>query len=373
MDYLKDQVQKKLLERFDQGIIRDLPKIKGGADFHSNDYLGHAGAFDLKETVKAALEDHPLGSSGSRLLSGNSKLVMDLEDELAIRFNAPSALLFNSGFDLNIGLLSSIPQDNDIILLDQNIHASLRMGAKLSSASRNYFRHNDLEHLKDRLKFYRRKIAAKQNIFIVVESVYSMDGDIAPLIGMAELAERYGAYLIVDEAHGAGVFGPKGRGFVSDLGLEGQVFARIVTFGKAFGAHGAVVLIDNLYKKFLINFATPLIYTTAMPAHSLITIRESVRLCQESHINRQILFDKIERLKNALNRPFQQGPIFAIPVPSTSLLREMAQNLKDHSLLVSPIFSPTVKKGTERLRVCLHSFNEDKDIDKLAQEIKRFL
>ena len=226
MDYLKDLVQKKLLERLDQGIIRDLPQTKEGADFYSNNYLGHANSLDLKETVNAAMVDYPLGSTGSRLLSGNSKLVMDLEEELAIRFNAPSALLFNSGFDLNVGLLSTIPQEEDIILLDQNIHASLKMGAKLSHASRNYFRHNDLEHLKDRLKFYRGKLGAKKNIFVVVESVYSMDGDIAPLIGMSELAEKYGAYLIVDEAHGAGVFGPKGRGFVSDLGLENQVCAR---------------------------------------------------------------------------------------------------------------------------------------------------
>ena len=152
-----------------------------------------------------------------------------------------------------------------------------------------------------------------------------------------------------------------------------QVFARIVTFGKAFGAHGAVVLIDEIFKKYLVNFCTPLIYTTAMPAHSLITIRESVRVCQESHMTRQSLFSKIERLKSALNRPFQQGPIFSIPVPSIELLKEITSNLKDHSLIVSPIFSPTVKKGTERLRVCLHSFNEDKDIDKLAYEIKRFL
>ena len=162
MDYLKDLVQKKLLERLDQGIIRDLPQTKEGADFYSNNYLGHANSLDLKETVNAAMVDYPLGSTGSRLLSGNSKLVMDLEEELAIRFNAPSALLFNSGFDLNVGLLSTIPQEEDIILLDQNIHASLKMGAKLSHASRNYFRHNDLEHLKDRLKFYRGKLGAKK-------------------------------------------------------------------------------------------------------------------------------------------------------------------------------------------------------------------
>jgi len=373
MDFLKDRIQKKLLGRFDQGIIRDLPGSNEGIDFFSNDYLGHSRSFDLNETVKAALEDQSLGSTGSRLLSGNSKLVMELEDELAIRFNSPSALLFNSGFDLNLGLLSTIPEEDDIILLDQNVHASLKLGAKLSSASRNYFRHNDQEHLKDRLKFYRNKIGIKKNIFVVVESVYSMDGDTAPLIGMVDLAEKYGAHLIVDEAHGAGVFGPKGRGVVSDLGLEGQIFARVVTFGKAFGAHGAVVLTDQLIKKFLINFCQPLIFTTAMPPHSLIAIRESVRVCQESNINRKNLFLKIEKLKNELNRPFQQSPIFSIPIPSIPLLKKLTQNLKDHSFNVSPIFSPTVKRGTERLRICLHTFNEDKDIEKLAQEIKRFL
>ncbi|RLA61470.1 MAG: 8-amino-7-oxononanoate synthase [Epsilonproteobacteria bacterium] len=373
MDYLKAQVQNKLLERLDQGIIRDLSPIQGGIDFYSNDYLGHARSFDLNETVKANLEDHPLGATGSRLISGNSKLVMDLEDELAIRFNSPSALLFNSGFDLNLGLLSTIPGEEDIILLDQNIHASLKLGAKLSKASRNYFRHNDLEHLKDRLKFYRNKLGNKKNIFVVVESVYSMDGDTAPLMGMVELAQKYDARLIVDEAHGAGIFGPNGRGFVSHLGLENQVFARIVTFGKAFGAHGAVVLIDQLFKKFLVNFCQPLIYTTAMPAHSLISIRESVRLCQESYINRQGLFLKIEKFKNALNRPSQQSPIFSIPIPSIMLLKDITKNLRENSFMVSPIFSPTVKKGTERLRICLHTFNDDKEIEQLAQEIRRFI
>lgn len=373
MDYLKNQIQKDLLERLGEGTIRDLSPVQEGVDFYSNDYLGHARSFDLKETVKANLEDYPLGATGSRLLSGNSKLVMDLEDELAIRFNSPSALLFNSGFDLNLGLLSTIPAENDIILLDQNIHASLRLGAKLSKASRNYFRHNDLEHLKDRLKFYRQKIGTKKNIFVVVESIYSMDGDMAPLIGVAELAQKFDARLIVDEAHGAGIFGPNGRGFVSDLGLEDQVFARVITFGKAFGAHGAVVLIDQLFKKYLVNFCPSLIYTTAMPAHSLIAIRESVRLCQESNINRKAIFLKIEKLKNILNRPFQQTPIFSIPIPSIDLLKEMTVNLRDNSFMVSPIYSPTVKKGTERLRICLHAFNEDRDIEKLGHEIRRYL
>jgi 8-amino-7-oxononanoate synthase len=289
---------------------------------------------------------------------------MELEEELAIRFNSESALLFNSGMDLNIGILSTIPQEGDTILLDQFIHASLKIGAKLSKAATFYFRHNCLENLERKLK------TAKGNIFVVIESVYSMDGDLAPLKEMVELCEKYNANLLVDEAHGAGVFGPKSRGLVSQLGFEKRVFARIVTFGKAFGAHGAVLLSDPVVIKYLVNFCTSFIYTTALPPHSLISIREAIRFSWENPMLQTRLLENIDIFKKEMGIPEHYSPIFPIIFPNREALDRTFSKLKEKGFKTFPIYSPTVQKGTERLRICIHAFNEEKDIICLANEIK---
>jgi 8-amino-7-oxononanoate synthase len=269
--------------------------------------------------------------------------------------------------NLNIGILSTIPQEGDTILLDQFIHASLKMGAKLSKASIFYFRHNCLENLERKLK------SAKGNIFVVIESVYSMDGDLAPIKEMVDLCEKYNANLLVDEAHGVGVFGPKGRGIVSQLGLEKKIFARIVTFGKAFGVHGAVLLSDPVVIKYLINFCTSFIYTTALPPHSLISIREAVRITWENSKLQIKIQENIEIFKKKIGFSNHLSPIFPIRFPNTELLTNTFLRLKEKGFRTFPIYSPTVQKGSERLRICIHSFNEEKDIITLAEEIKGIL
>lgn len=368
MDNLKYSLSKKLFERFQNGNVRNLSNSFEGIDFCSNDYLGLSNLPSLKEQIYKSLEkEFPLGATGSRLLSGNSKLAMDLEEELAIRFNSESALLFNSGMDLNMGILSTIPTEGDTIILDQYIHASLKMGAKLSKASTFFFRHNSLEHLKRKLSM------AKGNIFVVIESVYSMDGDMAPLKEMVELCEKYGANLLVDEAHGAGVFGPKSRGLVSQLGLEKRVFGRIITFGKAFGAHGAVLLSDPVIIKYLVNFCQPFIYTTALPPHSLISIREAIRFTWENPKHQTDLHKNIELFKREMGITNHDSPIFPIRFPDCELLGKTYLSLKEKGFKTFPIYSPTIQKGTERLRICIHSFNEEKDILSLAKEIKGVL
>jgi 8-amino-7-oxononanoate synthase len=365
MDTLKYGLSKKLFERFQNGNVRNLSNSFEGIDFNSNDYLGLANSPMLKEKIYKSLENEfPLGSTGSRLLSGNSKLVMELEEELAIRFNSESALLFNSGMDLNIGILSTIPQEGDTIILDQYIHASLKMGSKLSGATTYYFRHNSLENLEKKLS------AAKGNIFVVIESVYSMDGDIAPLKEMVELCEKYGANLLVDEAHGAGVFGPKCRGLVSQLGIEKKVFGRIITFGKAFGCHGAVLLSDPVVIKYLVNFCQSFIYTTALPPHSLISIREAIRFTWDNPQLQIQLHKNIDLFKKGMGITNHDSPIFPIIFPDCELLASTFLKLKEKGFKTFPIYSPTVQKGSERLRICVHSFNEEKDILDLANEIK---
>ncbi len=368
MDTLKYTLSKRLFERFQNGNVRNLPQNYEGIDFSSNDYLGLSNSTELKSKIfRSYIKEFPVGSTGSRLLSGNSKLVMELEEELAIRFNSESALLFNSGMDLNIGILSTIPQEGDTIFLDQYIHASLKIGAKLSKASVNYFRHNCLENLKRKLS------KASGNIFVVVESVYSMDGDLSPLKEMVELCEKYGANLIVDEAHGAGVFGPKSRGVVSQLGLEKRVFARIITFGKAFGAHGAVLLADPVVVKYLVNFCQSFIYTTALPPHSLISIREAIRFVWENPIYQTQLQKNIELFKEKMGNTQNLSPIFPICFPNCEALLNAYSKLKERGFKTFPIYSPTVQKGTERLRICIHAFNEEKNIIELANELKGIL
>ena len=186
---------------------------------------------------------------------------------LADFHKAESGLIFNSGYDANLGLFSCIAKKEDTLICDELIHASIIDGCRLSYANRFRFAHNDVEDLEDKLR------RSKGNIFVAVESVYSMDGDMAPLKEIAAVCKKYNASLIVDEAHATGLFGDQGRGLVSQHGLEQEVFARVHTFGKALGCHGAVILGSETLRNYLVNFARSFIFTTALPVHSLIAVK----------------------------------------------------------------------------------------------------
>ena len=214
------------------------------------------------------------GSTGSRLITGNHGLHEELESELAEFFGTPEALLFNSGYDANLGLFSCVPQHGDVILFDEFCHASIRDGIKLSNSKSFSFKHNNLEDLQ---KKYNNTSKHNGNTFLVAESIYSMDGDQAPLLELAEFCQKNKIYLIVDEAHATGVIGGSGRGLVNELGLGDSVFARIHTFGKAMGCHGAVILGSKELRNYLINFAKSFIYTTAMPIHNVLTIQFALK------------------------------------------------------------------------------------------------
>ena len=241
-------LSRKLSVREKEGTLRILQTGEGLTDFFSNDYLGFAS--DQEIDLEVGNEDLPgfqkNGSTGSRLISGNSKAHEELESALAAFFSAESALLFNSGYDANIGLLSAVLQRQDAVFFDRLSHASIRDGISLSSASSYGFEHNDLVDLKKKLSNGRS--ISGQN-YVVVESVYSMDGDEAPLEELVAFCRSEKLYLIVDEAHATGVLGPDGSGLVSSLGLERDVFARVHTFGKALGCHGAAVLGSQDFEK----------------------------------------------------------------------------------------------------------------------------
>ena len=243
-------LEKKLRERQQANALRVLRLNDDKIDFCSNDYLGIVKNKLIEDSIINKNLSH--GSTGSRLLSGNYKLIEETEKIIADFHDAEEGLIFNSGYDANIGLLSSVPQKGDVIIYDQLSHASIRDGIRLSFADSFSFLHNDVDDLEKKLS-----AAAKpqQNIFVVTESVFSMDGDMAPLKEISKLCEKYNAALIVDEAHATGVVGEKGEGLVQHLDLQQKCFARLHTFGKACGCHGAVILGSTQLKKYLINFA----------------------------------------------------------------------------------------------------------------------
>ncbi|MGA0560440.1 aminotransferase class I/II-fold pyridoxal phosphate-dependent enzyme [Larkinella sp. VNQ87] len=363
-----------LEKRRSAGLIRSLTKPAELLDFCSNDYLGLARSAALRQRIEqavAAQSDWPSGSTGSRLLTGNSALAEDVETELAVFHDAESALIFNSGYDANVGLLASLPQRGDTLLTDELIHASMIDGARLSLAHRHKFRHNDLHDLETKLK------NATGTVYVAIESVYSMDGDLAPLAEIADLCDRYEAALIVDEAHATGVFGPNGGGLVQALGLQNRVFARIHTFGKALGVHGAAVVGSAILRDFLINFARSFVYSTALPPHSLLAIRSAYQLLPESepliarlHALRQYFQAQIQEQLPHTEWTSANSPILGLIVPGNEACRAVAAKLQQAGFDIRPIVSPTVPAGRERLRICLHAFNSEAEIDALVQTLK---
>ncbi len=362
-------IQGKLFERQQAGNLRTLKQESKLIDFCSNDYLGFAHSAEIKQLIEHEWNANVMlnGSTGSRLISGNLKYTEELESAIAINFGAEAALLFNSGYDANLGLLSCLPQRGDTVICDELIHASAIDGVRLSNANRYTFEHNNLSSLEAKLK------NAKGLCYVVVESVYSMDGDAPPLLELIKLTEKYGAHLIVDEAHAFGLYK---KGLVAELGLEDQVFARVITFGKALGCHGAVIVGSALLRQYLINFARSFIYTTAAPFHQIAVIKAALVFLQQSDTVIDLLKSNIKLFKNNLDlppgsMPLSDSAIQCILLNSNEKAKTMANALQNAGFDVRPIFSPTVPMGKERIRICLHSFNREEDIIKLAVTINK--
>lgn len=342
-------------------------------DFSSNDYLGFARSEDLKGLIRTELSQlskYKNGSGGSRLLTGNTEYAESIEQFIADYHYAEAGLLYNSGYDANLGFLSCIPQKGDTIISDELIHASLIDGCRLSLAHRFKFKHNNLEELESKLK------CANGNIFVVVESVYSMDGDLTPLKEISSLCEKYNANLIVDEAHAIGLFGLEGKGLSYQLGLHQKTFARIVTFGKALGAHGAIILGSKLLRQYLINFSRPFIYTTAAPMHNLVAIKMAYRLLAIT--SSKVLFENISYFKKeASNLGLQILPSSSAIQGILSLSNENAKKqalyLQKHGFDIRPILHPTVAVGKERLRICIHQYNTEKEISSLLTHLSHIV
>jgi 8-amino-7-oxononanoate synthase len=351
-------------------------------DFASNDYIGFSKNKSIfEETHQYLIENNSLqnGATGSRLLSGNHKVYQEAEGFISKFHQSESALIFNSGYDANVGFFSCVPQKGDLILYDELCHASIRDGIQLSNAKAYKFKHNDFEDLEGKITNYKLRIT-NQEIYIVTESVFSMDGDTPNLEELAQLSEKYKCHLVIDEAHALGVFGNKGEGLVQQLGLQDQVFARIMTFGKGLGCHGAAIVGSQELKDYLINFARSFIYTTGLSPHSVATIlvgyqhleseKQTINKLRENiiHFNQE---KNILGLKPMFVR--SKSAIQSAIIPGNQNVKSIANQIQEKGFDVKAILSPTVPEGQERLRFCLHCFNTKEEISEVLRLLSTFV
>jgi len=385
MIQLPKKLQRVIAARKKEETFRSLESKEGLIDFVSNDYLGFASNETLfSKTFQLLLTESVAsnGSGGSRLLSGNHKLYNKLEPLLANFYKSEAALVFNSGYDANMGLFSALPQRGDLVFYDEYVHASIREGIRMSHAKAYSFLHNDLSSLKEKVDLNTARNEQKDSaVYIVTESVFSMDGDTPDLKAFAKYAKSNDYNLIVDEAHAVGVLGKNGEGIIPELKLEKDVFARTVTFGKAYGSHGAAVLGSIDLRDYLVNFAKSFIYTTALTPHTLATIitaheqmddlgKEPNKLLKE-HIDffkKQLKAHKIEQLFIPSETAIQ-GCI----ISGSKQAKLVAKKLIDKGFNIKAILSPTVPEGQERLRICLHSFNSKEEIGLLVKLLSSFI
>ena len=385
MKQFPKSLQQKLQQREEQNALRQLPIANNLIDFASNDYIGFAKNETIFHETHQYLLDKNIkvnGATGSRLLSGNHALYSETEDFISQFHQAETALIFNSGYDANIGFFGAVPQRNDVILYDELCHASIRDGIQMSNAKSYKFSHNDLEELEKLITKYQPTTDNRQPtiVYIVTESVFSMDGDCPNVEALTNLSEKYSAFLVVDEAHALGVFGQQGEGLVQSLGLQDKVFARIITFGKGLGCHGAAILGSQSLKSYLVNFARSFVYTTGLSPHSVATILQSYKhLTKEKEalqkLKSNIIFFNQEKMRLGLKPLFvySKSAIQCAIIPGNERVKNSATQLQQKGFDVRPILSPTVPEGQERLRFCLHSYNSESEITNVLELLSTFV
>lgn len=396
---LEIDLKSKLDNRKRKSTFRQLTTSpSGSADFSSNDFLSLSTSPVLRAAFLSELNKHhdafPLGSGGSRLLDGNSEYANALEREIAAFHGAEAGLIWNSGFDANSGVFACIPQPGDIIIHDELIHASVHDGMRLSRAAKCLsFRHNDITDLRNVIESctsqHPHLKSGQGNIFIAVESVYSMDGDLAPLSEIislkSHLLPHHNGHLIVDEAHGTGVLGENGKGLVSHLHHEPDIFIRLHTFSKSLACSGAITLCSPLVRSYLINYARPLIYTTFLPFPTLAAIKASYSLLQSGHTTSLLvhLHALVSHFHSLLlstisardagdilhvNAACPASPIFAL---QTAHCRELARYCQEGGFVVRAVVPPTVP--TRRVRVCLHAGNTTAQVEGFVRRVDEWL
>jgi 8-amino-7-oxononanoate synthase len=317
----------------------------------SNSYLSLHAHPEVVEAAKQAADEYGAGICSSRSVSGSIDLYEILEKEIAAYKGYRRGLIFSNGYMANIGIISTLTHEGDVIFSDELNHSSLIDSMRLSRAKKVIYKHRDVEDLERKIK----NEHVKGKMFIVTETVFSMDGDIAPLADLRKLKDKYEVYIIVDDAHGTGVFGEKGIGVEELSGLCGDNDIHMATFGKSLGSFGAFVLSDEVIIDFLINRARTFMYTTALPPPALGAARAALKLVRESSFFKDDLWNKIDYLRDGLekagfNLQDSFGPIVPIIVGEDKPTVEMQEELLERGLFLQAIRPPTVPSGTSRLR-----------------------
>ncbi len=365
MKHIEKRWWNELFIRSEKGLLRSLSPNTAGIDFRSNDYLGFARDPSVQAKLSQRIAEaggNISGATGSRLISGHTPSLEEAEAYIAGLHKAESALLFPSGYLANLALFSCLLKKDDILLADERIHRSVLDGWQLSGARRWKFQHNDLNDLERLLK------KASGKVLIAVESLYSTEGDFAPLEPILALAEQYNAGVIVDEAHTMGV---SGLGTITNQGWQNKVLATVVTYGKAMGASGAAVLGSRLLKNYLVNFASPLIYSTAVAPLQVLTIQNAYTHLEKYPELGRCLFDRIAHFRTSgVRSPSEEGsPIQVLAVPDPTRLKSVCEKLKASGFDVYPFLPPSVAPGNARLRICLHAFNTNEEITELSRQL----
>jgi 8-amino-7-oxononanoate synthase len=345
-------------------------------DFSSNDYLGLSSDPRLASAASRALETNPAGAGASRLISGNYAIHEALEQKLAEHKKAESALLFGSGYLANVGCIPGLVGRGDAIYCDALNHASLIDAARLSRAEVRVFRHTSIDDLDDLLSADAGKFGHR---LIVVDCVFSMDGDLFPLDRLVEVARRHQAWTYVDDAHGTGVLGHAGRGACEHFGVEGKIDVVMGTLGKALGTVGAFAIGRAEVISLLRNRARAFVFTTANPPSMVAASIEALRIAESDRSLREHLLENSTRLRDRLSQqldarylpaaPHRAHHIVPIVIGDASETKSIGDRLFERGFLVGAIRPPTVPEGTSRLRITLSASHRHEDIDELANRI----
>ena len=391
MTSFDDELNLRLAALREQNLFRELRRVDSaqGAqiqingrpllNFSSNDYLGLANHPALKEAAIRAVTDFGAGTGASRLICGSLAPFHELEAALADYKKTEAALAFATGFAAAMGTITALTGKDDIIILDKLVHACIVDAARLAGAKLRVFDHNDLNDLADKLAWADKATTGEGGrrtgrILVVTESVFSMDGDRAPLREIVELKAKYGAWLMVDEAHGTGVLGKQGRGLADELGVSGQIEIQMGTLGKALGAAGGYICGSRVLIDYLINRARSLIFSTAPVPAAAAAATAGVRLAQsaEGDARRQTLREITAGVRLACGLPAAEFASAIIPVILGEEAKTLAAatRLRDLGIFVPAIRYPTVARGTARLRITTTANQTVADVAQLADALK---
>jgi len=340
-------------------------------NFSSNDYLGLADDEALKSAAQAAIQKWGTGSGASRLVTGSLKIHHDLEERIAAFKQEERGVIFSSGFQANLGTIQALAGSEDTVFVDRYCHASLIDGARLSGARLRVYPHCDMDRLGELLG----KCDKGQKL-ILTDTYFSMDGDVAPLPELLEMARRHEAILLVDDAHAVGVMGPEGRGLTEAFGLQGQIDVVVGTFSKALGSQGGFVVGQKSLIEFLINKARTLIYTTgSSPANSAAALR-AIELIQADGSRRQRLWENVRYLREGIAQLGfdllnSEGPIIPLILGETSQALHFSKTLEGEGILAPAIRPPTVPRGTDRVRLSVTAKHSKDDLDHLINTLRK--